>query len=118
MIVIFIVDSEQKHARQLACDSIRKNHSLNSCMFHEGMSRELALQQHILDNLDSAVNNNHIRVLYQPIVKISSGKICEIEALARWLDPERGFISPGEFINTLVSSLLGSSIPPLKKNVT
>ena len=86
---------------KLACDSIRKNHSLNSCMFHEGMSRELALQQHILDNLDSAISKNYIRVLYQPIIKISSGKICEIEALARWLDPERGFISPGEFINTL-----------------
>ena len=86
---------------KLACDSIRKNHSLNSCMFHEGMSRELALQQHILDNLDSAINKKHIRVLYQPIVKIESGKICEIEALARWFDPEKGFISPGEFINTL-----------------
>ena len=86
---------------KLACDSIRKNHSLNSCMFHEGMSRELALQQHILDNLDSAISKNYIRVLYQPIIKISSGKICEIEALARWFDPERGCISPGEFINTL-----------------
>ena len=86
---------------KLACDSIRKNHSVSSCMFHDEMSKELALQQHILDNLESAVNNNHIKILYQPIINLSTGKICEIEALARWNDPELGLISPGEFIPTL-----------------
>ena len=86
---------------ELACDAIRKNHSVSSCMFHDGMSRELALQQHILDHLDSAMMNEYITVLYQPIVRLSTGKICEAEALARWNDPERGFISPGEFIPTL-----------------
>ena len=86
---------------KLACDAIRKNHSVSSCMFHDGMSRELALQQHILDHLDSAMMNEYITVLYQPIVRLSTGKICEAEALARWNDPERGFISPGEFIPTL-----------------
>ncbi len=86
---------------KIACDSIRKNHSVSSCMFHDAMSKELALQQHILDNLDSAVNNNYIKILYQPIVNLSDGKICETEALARWNDPELGLISPGEFIPTL-----------------
>ena len=70
-------------------------------MFHDEMSRKLALQQHILDNLNTAIKNNYISVLYQPIINISSGKICETEALARWNDPETGFISPGEFIPTL-----------------
>lgn len=86
---------------KLACDSIRKNHSVSSCMFHEGMSRELSLQQHILDNLDYALNHGHIKIFYQPIVRISTGKICEVEALARWTDPERGNISPAKFISTL-----------------
>ncbi len=86
---------------KLACDSIRKNHSVSSCMFHDGMSRELALQQHILDNLNTAMNNEYITVLYQPIVRLSTGKICEVEALARWNDPELGQVSPGEFIPTL-----------------
>ena len=86
---------------KLACDSIRKNHSVSSCMFHDGMSRELSLQQHILDNLDSAIQNGAVRVLYQPIVRISTGKICECEALARWSDAELGAISPADFIPTL-----------------
>ena len=86
---------------KLACDSIRTNHSVSSCMFHDGMSRELALQQHILDNLDNAISHEYISVLYQPIVRLSTGKICEAEALARWNDPEAGIISPGLFIPTL-----------------
>ena len=86
---------------KLACDSIRKNHSVSSCMFHDGMSRELALQQYILDSLDSAMKNGYITVLYQPIVRLATGKICEAEALARWNDPEIGIISPAKFIPTL-----------------
>ena len=86
---------------KLACDTIRKNHSVNSCMFHEGMSRKLELQQHILDTLDMAMKQNSIQVLYQPIVRLSTGRICETEALTRWNDQERGTISPAEFIPTL-----------------
>ena len=86
---------------KLACDSIRKNHSVSSCMFHEGMSRELEIQQHILDTLDGAIMNGSVRVLYQPIVNVATGRICEAEALARWTDAELGNISPAEFIPTL-----------------
>lgn len=86
---------------KLACDSIQKNHSVNSCMFHEGMSRKLELQQYILDSLDMAMNEQRIHVLYQPIVRLSTGKICETEALTRWNDTERGVISPADFIPTL-----------------
>ena len=86
---------------KLACDSIRKNHSVSSCMFHDGMSRELALQQYILDTLDNAMKCGYITVLYQPIVRLSTGKICGAEALARWNDPETGIISPAKFIPTL-----------------
>ena len=86
---------------KLACDSIRKNHSVSSCMFHDAMSRELELQQYILDTLDTAISRGYISVLYQPIVRLSTGKICGTEALARWNDPEIGIISPAEFIPTL-----------------
>ena len=84
-----------------ACDNIKKNHSVSSCMFHDGMSKKLALQQHILDNLDYAINKNFITVLYQPIINLSNKKICEAEALARWNDPDLGMIAPGDFIPTL-----------------
>ncbi|MBQ7155490.1 MAG: EAL domain-containing protein [Synergistaceae bacterium] len=86
---------------KMACDSIRKNHSVSSCMFHNGMSRKLELQQHILDTFEGAVMNGCIRVLYQPIVNVKTGELCEAEALTRWSDAELGNISPAEFIPTL-----------------
>ena len=86
---------------KIACDNIKKNHSVSSCMFHDGMGKELALQQYILDNFETALAYHHVGVLYQPIVRLASGKVCEAEALARWNSPELGTISPGEFIPTL-----------------
>jgi predicted signal transduction protein with EAL and GGDEF domain len=35
---------------------------------------------------------------YQPLVDLSTGRITGFEALVRWPDPERGMISPAEFI--------------------
>lgn len=84
-----------------ACDSIRKNHSVSSCMFHDGMSKALKLQQYILDSLENAIQSGAVRVQYQPIVRLATGRICEAEALARWSDSERGNIFPSEFIPTL-----------------
>ncbi|MBQ9419793.1 MAG: bifunctional diguanylate cyclase/phosphodiesterase [Synergistaceae bacterium] len=86
---------------KIACDNIKKNHSVSACMFHDGMSRELHMQQYILDNFDSAIEFHKIGILYQPIVNLATGKICEVEALARWNSHDRGTIPPGEFIPTL-----------------
>jgi EAL domain-containing protein (putative c-di-GMP-specific phosphodiesterase class I) len=42
-----------------------------------------------------------VQVFYQPIIRTATGKICGYEALARWIDPELGAISPAQFIPTL-----------------
>ncbi len=86
---------------KFACDSIRKNHSVSSCLYREDMTSILAFRQYILDNFDEAIKQSRIKILYQPIIRVMTGKICETEALARWNDPETGFIPPSEFIPTL-----------------
>jgi diguanylate cyclase (GGDEF)-like protein len=48
--------------------------------------------------LRRAIANNELRVYYQPEVEIESGKLAGMEALVRWAHPERGLISPSEFI--------------------
>jgi diguanylate cyclase (GGDEF)-like protein/PAS domain S-box-containing protein len=45
-----------------------------------------------------ALAQGRFRLNYQPKVDISSGQVVGVEALLRWRDPERGEISPGEFI--------------------
>jgi len=49
-------------------------------------------------DLRSALAGNQFRILFQPIVELSSGRIHKAEALLRWHHPERGVVSPLDFI--------------------
>jgi diguanylate cyclase (GGDEF)-like protein len=49
-------------------------------------------------DLRRALERGEIQVYYQPIVSLRDGQPVEYEALARWLHPERGLVSPAEFI--------------------
>ena len=48
--------------------------------------------------LRRALNSDELRAYFQPIVNLRNGSVVAMEALARWQHPERGFISPAEFI--------------------
>src|SRR5581483_255935 len=48
--------------------------------------------------LRRAIAQDELRVYYQPEVEIVTGRLAGMEALVRWQHPERGLISPSEFI--------------------
>ena len=60
----------------------------------EVLERELF----VLNHLKSAIYNGEIDVHFQPKYAIHNEKIASVEALARWISPELGFVSPAEFI--------------------
>jgi diguanylate cyclase (GGDEF)-like protein len=48
--------------------------------------------------LRHAVENDELRLVYQPIVSLADGSIVGLEALVRWQHPVRGLLAPDEFI--------------------
>ena len=88
------------HARY-ACNSIKKYYDITYCLYDKDMSLRFQKKQHIINNFEEAIKNEYIKVYYQPIVNAGNGKVCGLEALARWQDPQFGFLSPADFIETL-----------------
>lgn len=52
-------------------------------------------------SLRRALDRNEYLLYYQPKVGIANGEITGLEALIRWRHPERGLVSPGEFMPVL-----------------
>ena len=62
--------------------------------------------EYILEHLDQALEENWIQVYFQPIVRSTNTLVCDEEALARWIDPIHGFMSPADFIPVLEEARL------------
>ncbi len=87
---------------KVACDSIRGKSTNSYRFFDEEMRRRIETNQYILDNFDKALENNWIKVYYQPIVRSANDRVCDEEALSRWIDPDgRCTLMPDEFIPIL-----------------
>lgn len=48
--------------------------------------------------INKALQTHEFIAYYQPIIKLDTGQLVGFEALIRWLHPERGFVSPAQFI--------------------
>jgi diguanylate cyclase (GGDEF)-like protein len=58
-----------------------------------------ASERHALETLlYGAVERNELRLQYQPVVALGTGRIVGTEALVRWDSPDRGTLMPGDFI--------------------
>ncbi len=51
-----------------------------------------------ISSLKNALETGEICAFFQPQVRTTTGQVSGLEALARWNHPERGLISPGEFL--------------------
>ena len=66
--------------------------------FEAGMEHRAKARRSLEIELRQAISDGGLEAHYQPVVDLEDGKISSCEALLRWRHPERGMISPAEFI--------------------
>lgn len=66
--------------------------------YSSALSQNAVFRQRIEDDLRDALTKNELLIQYQPIVDAKTHKVSSLEALLRWEHPERGRVSPAEFI--------------------
>ncbi|WP_169447915.1 EAL domain-containing protein [Oceanospirillum maris] len=77
-----------------------KRECRGSFCFHEDSMSERILEKTLLaKDLESALKNNELYLMYQPQINLQQERVIGCEALIRWNHPERGLIPPDHFIS-------------------
>lgn len=101
---VAIAEDRSLHTRRhgdnasLARQRIKGNALENIGFYNDNMKAELHKRQSIEDDMHRALLDNEFVMFLQPKHCISTGRIIGAEALARWIHPQKGMISPAEFI--------------------
>lgn len=86
---------------KLACAALSGKYETAVNYYSQDLSDDAAKKQYVIENIDRAISEKWIQVYFQPIIRAISEQVCDVEALARWIDPEKGFMSPASFIPAL-----------------
>ena len=83
---------------QLAADKNRGKYDEYFCVYDDSLRKKLLHEQFIIGNMKPALEEHQFQVYYQPKYDLNTGRVAGAEALVRWIHPEMGMISPGDFI--------------------
>jgi diguanylate cyclase (GGDEF)-like protein len=76
-----------------------KNLGRNNFQYYSSeLNKALVEKLEIESRLRRAVENNELELHYQPQMDLASGRICGVESLLRWHDPELGQVPPDKFV--------------------
>lgn len=87
-----------------ASDSLRGRTGIGLQVFDAEMDKARDMKAFVQNHFSEAIEKGYIIPYYQPIIASLSGVCAGFEALARWIDPEKGFLSPGVFVPVLEES--------------
>jgi diguanylate cyclase (GGDEF)-like protein len=68
------------------------------CLFEPGMEAQLRLRRALEWDLKRGLEDGEFQLVYQPQIDAATRKVVGIEALVRWLHPERGLLDAKDFI--------------------
>ncbi|WP_296559701.1 EAL domain-containing protein [uncultured Acetobacterium sp.] len=66
--------------------------------YSDAFRKKIGDEKEIIDQMEDALANNQFEMYLQPKYNLHLNAYCGCEALVRWRHPEKGLISPGEFI--------------------
>ena len=75
----------------------KDSHQIFDRQMHLAMYNRLILE----NDLQRALEQQEFILFYQPIIELQTQKLVGFEALVRWRHPERGMVSPAEFIPSM-----------------
>jgi diguanylate cyclase (GGDEF)-like protein len=76
----------------------KANGKAGFAIFDPGMHAAIRDRHELGAQLQRAVELDQLRLVYQPIIDLASGKLAGVEALVRWQHPDRGLVAPSDFI--------------------
>lgn len=86
-----------KHADS-AMYVVKEKHRSHYKLFESSISENFKARLTMENELRRAMRENQFEIHYQPQKEIESDRVVGLEALIRWNHPERGLVSPGNFI--------------------
>ena len=103
---------QQFETARNACNSLKSDRKRSVAFYSEEMHKRELLEERLLDEMQTALDEHQFVVWFQPKFNIRGDKpvLCSSEALVRWKHPELGMVSPGVFIplferNALIQKL-------------
>ena len=84
----------------MAMNSIKGDYQQRVANYTDEMRKKAMVDQNMISKFDVALKNGDIKMFLQPQVN-DKGEVVGAEALARWVDPEKGIIPPIDFIPLL-----------------
>jgi EAL domain-containing protein (putative c-di-GMP-specific phosphodiesterase class I) len=67
-------------------------------------------RRNLAEGLRLALENHELRVYYQPVIDMRTGRASGVEALVRWLHPEQGLLYPADFLSVAEEAGLDPAI--------
>ncbi|MEG2087908.1 MAG: EAL domain-containing protein, partial [Angelakisella sp.] len=89
---------EMYNRATLAAKTCKGNYVDFYAYYNESMSVALTSEQEITNDMNFALQNGQFEIYLQPKYNIHTNLPCGAEALVRWRHPEKGMLSPGQFI--------------------
>ena len=81
----------------MAMNSIKGDYRQRVANYTDELRKKAMIDQNMISKFDVALQNGDIKMFLQPQVN-DKGEVVGAEALARWVDPEKGIIPPIDFI--------------------